>query len=332
MSAHPLDPVAREVLRAYSSVPPAARLHALGSSGGFSGARLWRVESALGDLCLKAWPPRSTDAGRLGWIHVLMTLARTAGLRVVPALLTASHGSTWVQHAGLLWDLTTWMPGQADFCHVRSISKVEAASAAVAQIHRAWANVAPAVGPCPGVQRRLEKARYWLEVIQSGWRPPLTGNAQLRPLVERAYALLRARIGEVPQQLGPWLERPVPLQPCICDIWHDHVLYDGERVTGIIDYGGTKMDHVAVDLARLLGSMVGDDPSLYAAGLQAYKRLSALSLEEEALARILDETGTLIGMGNWVKWLCRDGYSFPDEDGVARRLEVLVRRLECMER
>jgi hypothetical protein len=64
--------------------------------------------------------------------------------------------------------------------------------------------------------------------------------------------------------------------------------------------------------------------------LQAYKRLSALSLEEEALARILDETGTLIGMGNWVKWLCRDGYSFPDEDGVARRLEVLVQRLEGM--
>jgi Ser/Thr protein kinase RdoA (MazF antagonist) len=133
---------------------------------------------------------------------------------------------------------------------------------------------------------------------------------------------------QMPCVLSPWAERPLPLQPCLCDIWHDHVLFDSERVAGLIDYGGVKIDQAAVDLARLLGSMAGDRKELRAAGLYAYGRWRPLSWEEEALVSILDETGTLIGMANWLKWLYRDGRCFEDPAAVARRLAELVERVE----
>ena len=95
--------------------------------------------------------------------------------------------------------------------------------------------------------------------------------------------------------------RSAVLQPCLCDVWHDHVLFEGDAVTGLVDYGGVKVDNVATDLARLLGSLAGDDPVLRDAGLRAYSRLRPLSLAEEALVPVLDRTGTLLGIANWLR-------------------------------
>jgi Ser/Thr protein kinase RdoA (MazF antagonist) len=131
---------------------------------------------------------------------------------------------------------------------------------------------------------------------------------------------------DVPRRLAPWLSRAVPLQPCLCDIWHDHVLYEGDLVVGVIDFGAAKVDHVAVDLARLLGSVAGGDAALWSAGIQAYGRWRPLGAEEEALAAVLDETGVVVGLATWLRWLYRDGRTFADRPAVAGRLaDLLVR-------
>jgi Ser/Thr protein kinase RdoA (MazF antagonist) len=119
----------------------------------------------------------------------------------------------------------------------------------------------------------------------------------------------------------------LPLQPCLRDIWHDHVFFIGEEVTGIVDFGSVKIDHVAVDLARLLGSLVEDDAPLRAAGLDAYGRVCHLSSEEQELVTILDKTGAIVALMNWLQWLYHDGRQFEDLGLVARRIERLVRRV-----
>jgi homoserine kinase type II len=128
--------------------------------------------------------------------------------------------------------------------------------------------------------------------------------------------------------LAPWSDRSFPLQPCLCDIWHDHVLFDGDRVTGVVDYGSIKTDHVAVDLARLLGSLVSDDPVWRSAGLDAYAVTRPLTPEDRALVTVLDETGSLLGAANWLRWLFHEHRQYPDRPAVARRLATLVQRLE----
>jgi Ser/Thr protein kinase RdoA (MazF antagonist) len=118
------------------------------------------------------------------------------------------------------------------------------------------------------------------------------------------------------------------LQPCLCDLWHDHLLFDGDRLTGIVDYGAVKVDHVAVDLARLLGSLVGDDADRWEEGFRAYRAVRPLSPDEERLAGVLDRAGTLLGAANWLRWLFHEGRTFDDLEAVANRLRSLMERIE----
>ena len=259
-----------------------------------------------------------------------MRLARNQGLPFVPAVSETRGRSTSVHHAGRLWELTTWMPGAANFHADSTAEKLRAACAAVAHLHRVWARVDPLAGPCPAVQRRYERAREWLEWTEGGWQPPLDQSPapELPPWTARAWTLLPAGVRYVSRVLQPWIDRPVPLQPCLCDVWHDHVLFTNNEVTGLIDYGAVKIDHVAVDLARLLGSMIADDTVLRDIGLRAYGQLRPLSPEEQELVVHLDRTGTIIGMANWLKWLYRDRKRFDDYQAVAARLADLVQRVE----
>jgi len=330
MQETPLDQAARTVLSRYAVVGPQANIVALGNRGGFSGARLWSVRTEADAFCLKAWPPGDPSPDRLRWIHHLMRLARHQGLPFVPAVSETRGRSTSVHHAGRLWELTTWMPGAANFHADSTADKLRAACAAVAHLHRVWARVDPLAGPCPAVQRRYERAREWLEWTEGGWQPPLDQSPapELPPWTARAWTLLPAGVRYVSRVLQPWIDRPVPLQPCLCDVWHDHVLFTNNEVTGLIDYGAAKTDHAAVDLARLLGSMIADDAAMRDVGFRAYAQLRPLSPEEQELVVHLDRTGTIIGMANWLKWLYRDRKRFDDYQAVAARLADLVQRVE----
>ena len=44
-----------------------------------------------------------------------------------------------------------------------------------------------------------------------------------------------------------------------------------------------------------------------------------------------DETGTLLGATNWLRWLYHEGRRFEDRGAVARRLAELVTRIERWE-
>jgi homoserine kinase type II len=330
MTAPALDRLACEALDHYPSVRPGDRRIPLGNQGGFSGASLWRIESEAGSYCLKAWPVSSGPSPqRLASIHSLMNAARVSGLAFVPSVFTTHRGATWVELAGRLWDLTTWMPGRAAFHDRPTRPRLEAACVALAQLHTAWHNYNPSVGLCPAVQRRLQSVSEWSQLVASGWRPRFdAGFADpLRPWAERAWQLLGAWADWVPGVLAPWAGRPLSLQPCVCDVWHDHVLFEGDRVSGLIDYGSTKIDHPAVDLARLLGNLVGDDEPFQTLGLCAYRRLRQLSGEDEILVNLLDRTGIVVGITHWLRWVYYDGRAFDHRQLAAARLRALVQRV-----
>jgi homoserine kinase type II len=321
------DQAAASVWGRYPAAWRGGSLVPQGNRGGFSGARLWRGGGAAGDFCLRAWPA-GEEADRVRRLHQMMAHARGHGLDFVPAVHAVADGDTVVEAAGRVWELTGWLEGRADYAEHPAPARLEAAANALARLHQAWELYATPAEPCPAIRRRLDVLTDWERLVGAGWRPSCSPADPVQPVAERAWRLLPRWLAAIPARLRPWADHCRPLQPCLCDLWHDHLLFQGDRLTGLVDYGAVKHDHVAVDLARMLGSLAGDDTQGWEHGLRAYRRVRRLSAEEAALARVLDSTGTVLGMVNWLRWLYHDGRVYEDRPTVALRLKSLVDRVE----
>jgi thiamine kinase-like enzyme len=133
--------------------------------------------------------------------------------------------------------------------------------------------------------------------------------------------VLRRVADDARRELAAW-RGEVRLQPCLCDVWHDHILFTEGEVTGVIDYSSMRMDAVAGDVARLLGSLAGDDEPAWRVGLSEM----GLAPAEERLARLLDRAGTAAAALRWERWL-REGRPFADPEAARRRASEVLRRV-----
>jgi Ser/Thr protein kinase RdoA (MazF antagonist) len=242
----------------------------------------------------------------------------------MPRVLMTRDGGSMVREQDRLWDLQTWMPGVADFGQHPSVARLESACMALAQLHQAWSDPASTVATCPAILRRRDAWQTWLQLLGSGWRPVFVPLDPLASSAEELWRLLTMHMDDLNHLVTPWLSASVAVQPCICDLWHDHVLFAGDNVSGFIDFGSAKVDNVAVDLARLLGSLVGADDAKWQVGLAAYERVRPLSEVERALARDLDRAGTILAAAQWLRWLYQEKRIYPNRDMVRERLQALA--------
>lgn len=317
----------RDVLQSYPALSSTSA-HFLGGRGGFSGAWLWRLETPAGDFCLKAWPADGMTIERLTRIHHLLSAAHRSGVDFVAHVSPTSAGPTLVASGGRVWDCSTWLSGVADFHDGPSGARLQSAATALARLHIAWQNLQSRIGPCPVVKRRLDALRSWQDLVAGRWPPNPAWDDPIRPWAERAWHLLPRAAPQAARALIGWLDVPLPLHPCWCDPWHDHVLFVGDRVSGLIDYGAVKEDHAAIDLARMLGSLVGNDMAAWQVALAAYRAIRPLSDREAMLALVLERAGLVNALVTWLRWLYHDGRVFEDRGAIARRLQTMVKRLD----
>jgi Phosphotransferase enzyme family len=118
------------------------------------------------------------------------------------------------------------------------------------------------------------------------------------------------------------------LQPAIRDIHHDHVLFTGDEVSGLIDFGAMRIDTPLTDLARLVGSLVGDDQEARRLAVDAYSELRPLNHEERRLVDVLDESGVVLGALNWLMWLYVERRDMGPVGPIVKRLDELLARAE----
>jgi Ser/Thr protein kinase RdoA (MazF antagonist) len=326
------------ILGAYPADCGPRRAAEQASIDGFSGSRIWRLHTERGMLCLRRWPREYSDLIHLRWVHGILAGVFQAGFYLLPIPIKIATGETFVRHDGYLWQLEPWLPGEADHelppFQPASATRVEAALTALGQFHHAVAidsaNRLPD-GPAPGLLKRLAE----LKALQSGGLDRLTADISVNrhvwpELAERAPPLLKAfrlaapHIAEALQKAKPW---NVPIRPCIRDIHRQHVLFEANRVTGIVDFGAMQPDHVASDIARLLGSLAGDEPALWQIGLEAYQRCQGLAESEQLLVQIYNESGMLLSGIHWLQWVFVDGRQFENRQAVLARFDEILSRL-----
>ncbi len=310
------------------------RTHArcLDNAGGFSGAQLWRVTHEGRELGLRRWPEEQPDATRLRFIHaVIQHAARRVDFLPVP--LSTQRGATFVEHGERLWELTPWLPGEANRAWPISSARLSAALTALAAFHLALADFPSrdaTAQPSPALARRLEQ----VEQLQAGGASKLRHALpacvwpELRPRAARLLEWFDAFAPEILTQLQIALRTSVRLQPCLRDIWSEHVLFRGDCVTGIIDFGALRAETVAGDLARLLGSFVPDDRLRWKEGLAAYQAVRPLDPVELALVEVFDSSQVLLSGLNWLHWILLEQRTFADPAAVLGRIDAILTRLE----
>lgn len=312
-----------------ASCRPLAAPTPLGNAGGLSGARLWRFEAGRGRLVARAWPPDGPDGDRLDWIHA--RLAGAVHLPFVPVPLPALDGRTWQAQGGHFWEVTPWLPGVPDRSRPPDPARIRAGFAALAALHRAW-QADRMTGPSPGLFPRCAEIATWLgggfdelarvlDVFDRDGTDPRVDLARrwlarARPLAPRVAAAIR-----------PAAVSFLKLQPCLRDVRGEHLLFEGDRLTGLVDYGAMEVDSVAADLARLLDDWVGPDWKARAEGFAAYAAIRPLDAAEHAAIAAFEASTALLLAGHWARWHFLEGRTFDDPDAVRLGLERGLDRL-----
>lgn len=325
------------------------RIEPLGSAGGMSGAQFWRITvvSRSADparqrsLILRRWPTEHPTFERLQFIHAVLAHAAGQDINFLPLPIRATNGETFIQYAGHLWELAPWMPGTADYDRQPRVEKLCTAMIALAQFHLAVADYAPPIAPgsaggSHAVNRHLARIKKLSSTAIDELSRAIhdTTWPELAPLARQFIAALPPAVPPAIARLEPLANAQLPLQPCLRDIWHDHILFTGDAVTGIIDFGAVDIDTPATDIARLLGSFADAgtvQAQTWREGLAAYSTVRPLSSDETQAAHALDASGTILAGCNWIRWIYINRRQFENHAQVLNRFRRILERVNSFD-
>jgi homoserine kinase type II len=346
-----------QVLSQYPADCQPAQIEPLGFAGGMSGAQFWRIivvrgspavvrgspDSAQRWLCLRRWPTEHPSPRRLQFIHAVLQHAARNGISFIPVPISTRDGKSFVHRAGHLWQLEPWMPGAADYEQSPRVEKLRAAMTALAQFHVATADFQPRATTLRGdanvrsipttnhsaIPRRLAQLRELSHRGTNELSRAVTGTIwpELAPLARQFVAAFPIAAQNAIEKLEPLTAARLPLQPCLRDIWHDHILFTDDVVTGIIDFGAVDIDTPATDIARLLGSLVADDSEGWRTGLAVYSAVRRLSDEETLAVFALDKSSTVLAGCNWIRWIYVERRDFENRAQVISRFRRILARV-----
>lgn len=315
MDASAIPPLAR-ALQAYGFRP--ARTEVV--SGGFSGARVWRVTTdEATEWALRASP--CGDDGELEQplaICQWMQFARETGDVFVPRpaclLQPETSGNRFLlRQAKEVWQAEEWMPGAAAVPEP-SLPQLLAAARAISRLHQSGrdfalrygtaAGLMLAVGKSPGLARREQIVATLLaselpRLLQAAERHV---DVEFRELARAAGRVLMLRLKDLQLRLQQLLEHDFVRQPILRDLWRPHVLFTEETVTGIVDWNAAAADHPAFDYARLLTSWYGARAVPQAAAAEFLP--VGWSSVEHLLLRLCCDATLLLSPVTWLVRLC----------------------------
>jgi Phosphotransferase enzyme family len=293
------------------------------SGGGFSGAMIFRLtcdddrQYAVRGIPLTHAIPVARQQELGEFVHGLSR----QGVHFVPVPLQTSdtcppefrHSRSFVEMDGHRWTIEPWLPGAAVEGTRLNDEQLCNALLALRELHRAGREVVSQTPsrqwfyagcePSPALLRRrtlfdeLSSAR--LSVFQQRAKQDSDqriGRAALRV----CDSLLRWRTWLRPE-LDVQASIPVSVQPVLRDLWHVHVLFMEQRVSGFVDLTAAGTDHVAMDLARLLRSWFGSDAARIDTALSLSRTLQLLQPGEIQLYRVLDAANVLLSPMTWVR-------------------------------
>ena len=266
------------------------------------------------------------------WSRSIDWLSLAVGLGYIPGPIPDRAGRTLQEHDGRFWELAPWMAGTADPSRPPATGRLRSAFAALATLHqRLSAERQPGVSPGLGhryhaIVQLLQGGLDQIEQAVGLWSGP--GEAESRDAAMRWVALARL--------VAPWLREPLhnaagrvlSLQPCLRDARPEHFLFQGDGLSGLVDFGAMGFECVAGDLARLMGEWLDGDRIARSEALDAYEQVRPLDITENSVIAAFESSSALLIGEHWIRWHFLEGRRFDDKQavtqGITRGLERLA--------
>lgn len=307
---------------------------------GFSGAAIWRIAVTGERFALRRWPSRAPDPVRLAGLHRLLAELSRRGIHQLSVPLPARNGATLVNFDRHWWQLEAWMPGRACYRDEPSRAKLAAAMTAFADFHRAAVDHHPEPASAewfaprddatsPAVRERLTMIASWqVRHLDAGLREQVRRlPEQLQKPLLGILASAQRTLAPLQTQLRPLADLSFRLQPVLRDAWHDHLLFTGDELTGLIDPSACRVDHPVVDLSRLLASLLEpEDTAGRDFALQTYQQRRPFSVLELRLFGPLYASQSLLAGLNWIDRVLISPVSDADVPRLATHLREIERK------
>jgi Ser/Thr protein kinase RdoA (MazF antagonist) len=241
----------------------------------------------------------------------------------VPSPIVSDTLSTLAPFQDCYWELTPWLAGESDFEEHPTRERLESMCQSLAVLHLE----AKALEIPPQDSRWDQRAKQLADLARSLDAGELLMNHEQLDLPADVSNSLRRAVAIVNKQAGRLQMDSTSRQWIWGDSWHHNFLFDGDRVVGLVDFATVRVDTPLADLARLLGSATTDHPDWWQAGSESYARVRRLSVMDHELIRHLGDVGTVVSLGNWLRWLGVEQRNFANPTEAHRRLHHFHRRL-----
>lgn len=315
---------------------------------GLSSSQVWQVQLPSTALCLKAWPKTAITSQRLTELHQFQGELSTSHCFIAKIERTM-EGATFLKTQDHLWELSSWLPGAPVSASAVTLELGQAAIQAVAQMHATSQSWKCQYGSSPAVTQRIEMLQRFQVRTTELKLSVERADEPLRNLASQTLKHFHSSSVRVETELKR-LTTPTELFWVLRDLHNEHVLFENGTVTGVIDFGASRMDEPLVDLVRLLGSFWPIDRNTRHEMLFEYVRLidevdirknPGLLLfgkqpqHQQALVeryKLLDEASTLLSAMQWLQWLVVERQQFASETGkLINRWQTLVDRLDLQQ-
>ncbi len=272
-----------------------------------------------------------------------MRRARANGCNLVPAIHQLEQ-ATVVRHEEACWDLLEWLPGQPAACDATP-QYIRSGAVAIARFHRSVRSLGERFEPAPAVSLRIQRIRELgppIEHAVNHTRGVTAGSTELDAALDDACRLLRWKWGEIHTRITRSLTRytdvPVLNHYVLRDVHREHVLFEHNEPSGLIDFDAVRIDTPATDLARWIGGFLDRSPAdrelAWQAALAGFgeenplKKGAQPELDPE-MARDLCFATAWISLANWVVWLLCEQRGFPaGPQVVAARIREMLRTVD----
>jgi len=243
-----------------------------------------------------------------------------------------------VASEGMLWELSPWLSGRP--VTNPTTQQTLAGMRALAQLHRAWGHRDPTFGSIPVadlptdlptvadipsfemgrgtvavLRERLEFARQCTKMASNFDWTRLAGENSHLPWAVDIVSFVSdssTRMSHLVTSLSEWVERIVPQQPVLRDIWSDHLFFADEGVSGLIDFHAVGVGTVAGDIGRLLASWnLPAEHSGWQEAVAEYESIRPLEELERKLVVVLDDAARVLTPWVWLNWVLLERRNFP---------------------